>query len=51
MVSNAAWETLSNQAVAAAGLVYFVALLVHLAEWAALRQPAAKEAVVLSRLA
>ena len=43
MVSDAAWETLSNQAVAAAGLVYFLALLVHLAEWAALRQPAAKE--------
>jgi cytochrome c-type biogenesis protein CcsB len=43
-VSNAAWETLSNQAVAAAGLVYFGALLVHLAEWAALRQPAVKEA-------
>ncbi len=40
MVSNAAWETLSNQAVAAAGLVYFVALLVHVAEWAALRQVA-----------
>ena len=31
-MSDAAWETLSNQAVAAAGLVYFVALLVHLAE-------------------
>ena len=43
MVTDAAWETLSNQAVAAAGLVYFVALLVHLAEWAALRQPAAQE--------
>jgi cytochrome c-type biogenesis protein CcsB len=51
MVSNAAWETLSNQAVAAAGLVYFVALLVHLAEWAALRQPAREEALVGSRLA
>src|SRR5688572_13501674 len=49
MVSNAAWETLSNQAVAAAGLVYFLALLVHLAEWAALRQPAREEALV-SRL-
>jgi cytochrome c-type biogenesis protein CcsB len=49
MVSNAAWETLSNQAVAAAGLVYFAALLVHLAEWAALRQPAAKEAVAAGR--
>lgn len=45
-MSDAAWETLSNQAVAAAGLVYFVALIVHLAEWAALRQPAAKEEVL-----
>ena len=47
MVTNAAWETLSDQAVAAAGLVYFVALLVHLAEWAALRQPAAQEEEVV----
>jgi cytochrome c-type biogenesis protein CcsB len=45
-VTDAAWETLSNQAVAAAGLVYFVALLVHLAEWAALRQPEAEAALV-----
>ena len=36
-MTDAAWETLSNQAVAAAGLVYFLALLVHLAEWASLR--------------
>ncbi|MEQ6902404.1 c-type cytochrome biogenesis protein CcsB [Nocardioides sp. YIM 152588] len=43
-MSNAAWETLSNQAIAAAGVVYFLALLVHLAEWAALRQPAAEKA-------
>lgn len=47
MVTDAAWETLSNQAVAAAGLAYFVALLVHLAEWAALRQPAAEDAVLV----
>jgi cytochrome c-type biogenesis protein CcsB len=39
-MSNAAWETLSNQAIAAAGLVYFLALLAHLAEWASLREPA-----------
>jgi len=38
-MSDAAWETLSNQAVAAAGLVYFLALLAHLAEWASLRAP------------
>ena len=49
-MTDAAWETLSNQALPAAGLVYFVALLVHLAEWAALRQPAREEALV-SRLA
>jgi len=45
-VTDAAWETLSNQAIAVAGLVYFGALLVHLAEWAALRQPAREEALV-----
>ncbi len=46
-MTNAAWETLGNQAVAAAGLAYFIALLVHLAEWAALRQPAAREAALV----
>ncbi|HWJ66284.1 MAG TPA: c-type cytochrome biogenesis protein CcsB [Nocardioides sp.] len=45
-MSDAAWETLSNQAVAAAGVVYFLALLVHLAEWAALRQPAGERTLV-----
>ncbi len=40
-MSNTAWETLSNQAVAAAGLVYFLALVTYLAEWASLRQVAA----------
>ena len=34
-MSNAAWGDLSDQAIAAAGVVYFLALLVHLAEWAA----------------
>lgn len=37
-MTDAAWETLSNQAVAAAGLVYFLALLAHLVEWASLRK-------------
>jgi cytochrome c-type biogenesis protein CcsB len=37
-VTDAAWEGLSNQAVAACGLVYFVALLVHLVEWSSLRK-------------
>ena len=36
-MSNDAWETLSNQAIAAAGIVYFLALLAHLVEWSALR--------------
>jgi cytochrome c-type biogenesis protein CcsB len=39
-MTDANWEALSNQTVAAAGVLYFLALLVHLAEWAALRQPA-----------
>jgi cytochrome c-type biogenesis protein CcsB len=37
-VSDAQWETLSNQAVAAAGVFYFLALLAHLVEWTALRK-------------
>jgi len=37
-MSNGAWETLSNQAIGAAGVVYFLALLVHLVEWASLRE-------------
>jgi cytochrome c-type biogenesis protein CcsB len=37
-MSDAAWGTLSNQAVAAAGVVYFLALLAHVVEWASLRQ-------------
>lgn len=39
-MTDTAWESLSNQAIGAAGIVYFFALIVHLAEWAALRQPA-----------
>ncbi|HEY3530445.1 MAG TPA: c-type cytochrome biogenesis protein CcsB [Nocardioides sp.] len=31
------WEDLSNQAIAAAGVLYFLALLAHLVEWSALR--------------
>ena len=37
-MTNTAWESLSNQAIGAAGIVYFLALLVFLAEWAGLRQ-------------
>jgi cytochrome c-type biogenesis protein CcsB len=36
-VTDAAWETLSNQAVAACGVLYFLALLAHLVEWSSLR--------------
>ena len=36
-MTDAAWETLSNQAIAAAGIVYFLALISHLVEWSALR--------------
>jgi cytochrome c-type biogenesis protein CcsB len=40
-MSNDAWGTLSDQAITAAGVVYFLALLIHLAEWASLRAPVA----------
>ena len=36
-MSNANWADLSNQAIGAAGVVYFLALLAHLVEWSALR--------------
>ncbi len=41
-MTDAAWETLSDQAVAAAGVVYFLALLAHLVEWASLRDTASE---------
>ena len=37
-MSDLAWEDLSQQAVAAAGVVYFLALLAHLVEWSSLRK-------------
>ena len=41
-MTNEAWETLSNQAIAAAGVVYFLSLLAYLVQWASLRHvPAA----------
>jgi cytochrome c-type biogenesis protein CcsB len=46
-VTDAAWEALSNQAVAAAGVVYFLAMISHLVEHAAARrvlEPAAATA-------
>ena len=36
-MTNSEWGTLSDQAVAFAGVVYFLALLAHLVEWSALR--------------
>ncbi|WP_372727189.1 c-type cytochrome biogenesis protein CcsB [Nocardioides sp.] len=44
-MTDAAWETLSNQAVAATGLLYFLALLAHLVEWSSLRKVPAEVAV------
>ena len=43
-MTDAAWETLSNQAVAACGVVYFLALLAHLVEWSSLRNVSATPA-------
>jgi cytochrome c-type biogenesis protein CcsB len=36
-MTDAAWEQLSDQAVAMCGIVYFLALLAHLVEWSLLR--------------
>jgi cytochrome c-type biogenesis protein CcsB len=48
-VIDADWGLLSDQAVAAAGVVYFLALLIHLAEWASLRTSAAPESRATAR--
>lgn len=37
-MTDAAWGTLSNQAVTAAGVVYFLALIAYVVEWSSLRQ-------------
>jgi cytochrome c-type biogenesis protein CcsB len=37
-MTDASWGTLSNQAIAAAGIVYFLALLAYVVEWSSLRQ-------------
>jgi cytochrome c-type biogenesis protein CcsB len=50
-VTDASWETLSNQAVAVAGVVYFLALLAHLVQWAGLRRLPAEEKVTAGRTA
>ncbi len=43
-MTNQAWETLSNQAVAGCGVVYFLAMLAYLGQWAAGRGVPAGEA-------
>ncbi len=42
-MTDQAWETLSNQAVAAAGVVYFLSLLSYLVLWASLRSVPAEQ--------
>ncbi len=44
-MTDAQWETLSNQGVAAAGVVYFLALLAYAVQWAALRDLPVRQAV------
>ncbi|MCY7400024.1 MAG: cytochrome c biogenesis protein CcsA, partial [Nocardioides sp.] len=44
-MNDAQWETLSNQGVAAAGVVYFLALLAYAVQWAALREVPVKQLV------
>lgn len=44
-MTQTAWEALSNQAIAAAGVVYFLALLAHLAEWSLLRKVPVEAAI------
>lgn len=49
-MTDVQWESLSNWCVAAAGTVYFLALLAHLVEWASLRKlPVAAGAVGAAR--
>lgn len=49
-MTDVQWESLSNWSVAAAGTVYFLALLAHLIEWASLRKlPVAAGAASASR--
>jgi cytochrome c-type biogenesis protein CcsB len=54
-VTNLQWETLSDQAIAGCGIVYFLALLAHSAQWASLRKlpadqtPAHDQTAVLGR--
>jgi cytochrome c-type biogenesis protein CcsB len=49
-VTDQAWESLSNQAVAAAGVVYFLSLLAYVAHWASLRKVPVAETAALQRV-
>ena len=44
-MTDAQWESLSNQGVAAAGVVYFLALLAYAVQWAAVRDVPVRQAV------
>jgi len=46
-MTDAQWETLSNQGVAAAGVVYFLALLAYAVQWAALRDVPVRQSVAV----
>ncbi len=50
-MTDQAWETLSNQFVAVCGVLYFLALISHLVEWAGLRGVPADEDVTTGRTA
>ena len=50
-MTDASWEALSNQAVAASMVVYFLALLAHLVQWAGLRKLPGDEPVTSGRIA
>lgn len=45
-MTDAAWGTLSNQAITAAGVLYFLALLAFVVEWSSLRQVDKAKALV-----
>ncbi|WP_110180443.1 c-type cytochrome biogenesis protein CcsB [Nocardioides solisilvae] len=50
-MTDTQWENLSNQAIFVAGVVYFLALLAHLVEWAALRKIPSYETPTTGRTA
>lgn len=50
-MTDGAWEALSDQAITAAGVVYFLSLLAHLWQWSGLRQLPADEQVSEGRTA